>query len=361
MQLFYILVAIFMFGVLVAVHEFGHFAVAKLCKVRVIEFAIGMGPLLWSKDQGETKYSLRALPLGGYCMFDGDEEETRDERSLLSQGFFKQLAILLAGSAMNFLLGFLIMVVLYSSATAFYTTVVTGLAPEVSSEVALQAGDELYRIDGQRVYLYSDISTLLSLGDGDGFDLQVIRDGEKLTLQDVPLVYQSCTSQTGESYNGYGLYLGDIVEATPLLIVETAWNSTLNFVRTVKMSFEMLFAGDAGIEDMSGPVGIVDTISQVGAASPSVLIALENIAYFAALLSVNLFVMNLLPIPALDGGRIVFLVFNAITMLLFKKQIPEKYQNLITMVCFVALMAFGLLITFKDVFVIFKDFIPFLG
>lgn len=361
MQFFYILVAILMFGILVAIHEFGHFAVAKLCNVRVTEFSIGMGPLLWGRDRGETKYSLRAFPLGGYCMFDGDDEETRDERSLPSQGFFKQLAILVAGSGMNLLLGFLIMLVLYSSAVGFYTPTVTGLAPEVSSEVALKAGDEFYRIDGERIYLFSDISLLLSLGDGVSYDLVVIRDGEKVTLEDVPLTYQTYSAQDSGTYEGYGIYLGDIEEATPFTIAKTAWNSTLNFARMVKMGFEMLFTGDAGMEDMTGPVGIVDTISQVGTASATVWIALENIAYFTAMLSVNLFVMNLLPIPALDGGRILFLALNAITMLLFKKKIPEKYLNNITLVGFVLLIGFGLLITFKDVFMILQDVLPFLG
>ncbi|WP_409968684.1 M50 family metallopeptidase [Bengtsoniella intestinalis] len=361
MQLFYIFVAILMFGILVAIHEFGHFAVAKLCNVRVTEFSIGMGPLLWNFERGETKYSLRALPLGGYCMFDGDEEETRDERSLLSQGFFKQLWILLAGSGMNLLLGFLIMLGLYSSAVGFYTCVLTGLAPEVSSAVSLQAGDEIYRIDGERVYLFSDISLLLSMGDGESYDFVVIRDGEKVTFTDVPLVYQTYSAQDGSTYEGYGIYLGDIEEATVGRVVNTAWNSTLNFARMVKFGFEMLFSGEAGVEDVTGPIGIVDTISQVGTASATVWIALENIAYFTAMLSINLFVMNLLPIPALDGGRILFLVLNAGTMLVFKKKIPERYLNNVTIVGFVLLMGLGILITFKDVFVILQDLLPFLG
>lgn len=359
MQLFYILVAIVMFGILVAIHEFGHFAVAKLCGVRVLEFAIGWGPLLWRKEGEETKYSIRLLPLGGYCMLDDGQEGTADERTFKNQGFFKQLAILIAGVVMNMVLGFLLMVGLYSSATGFYTAELQGLAPEVSSAVTLEAGDVLYRIDGERVYAYSDVSTLLAMGDGNGYDLVVFRDGAKVSLDDVPLTYQTYTSQSGEAYTGYGLFFGTIEEATPLTVIKHAWYATLNFARTVRLSLGMLTSGEAGLEDMSGPVGIVDTISQVGMASPSILVALESIAYFAALLSVNLAVMNLLPIPGLDGGRIVFLAIDAVSMMLFRKKIPEKYMNAITNGCFMALLGLILLITFKDIWVIIKGFLPF--
>lgn len=361
MQFFYILVGIFMFGVLVAVHEFGHFIVAKLCGVRVIEFSIGMGPLIWGRDRGETKYSLRALPIGGYCAFDGEDNDNRDERSLPCQVYWKQTLIFVAGVAMNVLLAFVVMVGLYHSAQGFYVPVLTGLAPEVSTEVTLQAGDELYRIDGERVYLYSDVSTLLSMGDGDGFDMVVIREGEKVDLGTVPLVYQTYTSQTGEAYQGYGLFLGEIVAATPWVVAEISWNTVLNFARTVRMGFEMMFAGEAGVEDMTGYVGILGAVSDAGMAAPTVWAALENIAYLAAFLSVNLAVLNLLPIPALDGGRIVFLTVDTLAQKLFHKKIPDRYMNAINMVFFALLFGFIILITFKDVFVILQDLLPFLG
>lgn len=361
MQIFYIVIGIFMFGILVAVHEFGHFIVAKLCGVRVIEFSIGMGPLIWGREGEETKYSFRAIPIGGYCAFDGEDNDTRDERSLPCQGYVKQVLIFVAGVTMNVLLAFVVMLGLYHGAEGFYVPVLTGLAQEVSAEVTLQAGDELYRIDGERVYLYSDVSTLLSMGDGDGFDMVVIRDGEKVDLGTVPLVYQTYTSQTGEDYQGYGLFLGEIVVATPMVIVQTSWNTVLNFARSVRMSFQMLFNGEAGIEDMSGPVGIVETISEVGTSAPTVWIALENIAYLGAFLSVNLAVLNLLPIPALDGGRIVFLTVDTLAQKLFRKKIPDQYMNAINGVFFILLFGFIILITFKDVFTILKGFLPFLG
>lgn len=357
MTFVYILAAILIFGVLVAVHEFGHFITAKLCGVRVNEFSIGMGPQIWSKVKGETEYSLRVLPVGGYCAMEGEDEDSGDERSLVRQGFWRQFLIFAAGSLMNLLTGFLIILVLYSGASGFYKSEVMGFAPELEAAGTggLQTGDELWSIDGERVYLYSDVSLLLGLNKTGSFDLVVLRNGEKVALENVPLPQREYTSNDGISkYTGHGLYFGKVEEATLGGKLKNSWLNTLDFVRVVRLSLQMLISGEAGMKDLSGPVGIVSTISQVGADSENVRDAAENIAYFAAMLAVNLAVMNMLPIPALDGGKIFFLIVDVVALKLFRRRIPERYEAAVNTAGFVLLMGFMLVVTFQDVFKLFQ-------
>ena len=357
MKLIYILAAILIFGLLIAVHEFGHFITAKLCGVRVNEFSIGMGPLIWHKEKGETLYSFRAFPVGGFCAMEGEDEDTGDERSFVRQGFFKKFLILAAGSLMNFLSGVLILLVLYSSATAFMVDTVAGLAPEFerTGENGLMEGDRFYKVDGYRTYVSGDARLFLSYAD-DSVDIEVVRDSRHSVLEDVRR--QTYTSMDGTPYTGFGVYV--VPEAIPANLgvkLQYTWYQAIDFVQTVWFSLAQLVTGGAGMEDMSGPVGIVSTITQVGTEaqeSGGVLAALRSILYFGALLAVNLAVMNLLPIPALDGGRIFFLLIDAIALLLFKRTVPEKYQAFVNTAGFVLLMGFMLLITFKDVFQILR-------
>ena len=355
MTIVYILAAILIFGVLIAVHEFGHFAAAKLCSVRVNEFSIGMGPLIWHKETAETQYSLRLLPIGGFCAMEGEDEDSSDQRSLGRQGFFKKLVIFAAGSFMNFLAGFLIILAVYSGAAGFLIPAAAGVAPEFEQQngQTIQAGDIFYEINGERVYLYSDVSLLMGLHQGEPLDLVVLRDGEQVALDDV--AWGTYTGTEGETYQGYGIYIAgnQIEEATPWTVLKTSWLNTIDFVRIVRLSLQMLVTGQAGMDDLSGPVGIVSTITQVGTTSETIGAAVENILYLGAMLAVNLAVMNLLPIPALDGGKIFFLIIDEITMKLFRKKIPEKYETAVNAAGFVVLMGFMLLVTFNDVFKLF--------
>ena len=354
-SMLYILAAIFVFGLLVAVHELGHFLAAKACGVRVNEFSIGMGPEVWSTERGETQYSLRALPVGGFCAMEGEDEESDDERSLSRQGFWKKLIIFAAGAGMNLLTGFLILLLLYSGADGFFIPAIAGGAPEFEQNngVTLEANDVFWKINGERVYLYSDVDLLLGLNPGQPLDLVVLRDGKKVELND--LKFTTYTDQQGQTYQGYGIYR-DITqweEATPGTVLKTSWFNTVSFIRVVRLSLKMLFAGDAGVDDLSGPVGIVSTMTEVGEQAQEVggvLAAIESILYFAAMLAVNLAVMNLLPLPALDGGHILLLCVNTAAMALFGKQVPPKYEAVINGAGFVVLMGFMLLITFNDVF-----------
>ena len=346
----YILAAILVFGVLIAVHELGHFMAAKACGVRVNEFSIGMGPALWKKQKGETQYSLRLFPVGGFCAMEGEEEDSDDPTALNNQGFWAKLLIFAAGAAMNFIAGLLIILVLYADAQAFYMPVVAGFADGCPLESAdgLQEGDRLLRIDGEKVYVYSDISLLMGLNKTGAFDLQIERNGEVITLRDFTMERREYTDQNGKAYTGYGLYFG-AEEATLGRKLSYSWNNAMDFARLVRLSLQMLVTGQAGVKDLSGPVGIVSTMTQVGEQAATTRAAVENIAYLAALIAVNLAVMNLLPLPALDGGKIFFLVINAVSMQLFKKQIPAKYENYIHFAGLVLLLALMAVITFSDV------------
>lgn len=345
----YIIAAIFIFGVLIAVHELGHFLAAKACGVRVNEFSIGMGPALFHRQKGETEYAIRILPIGGYCAMDGEDEESDDPRSLTKQSLWKKLLIFAAGALMNFLAGFLLILILYSGTSTFSTTQVAGFAPEFDQEASsLQVGDVLWSINGERVYLFSDIDLLLNLGGGQEAELVVVRDGEKVDLGKVSLPYQTYTGTNGQAYNGYGIYVvGE--ESSVLRVVKYSWLNAVDFVRLVRLSLQMLLTGGASIQDLSGPVGIVSTITQVGKESETVAIAVQNIVYFAALIAVNLAVMNLLPLPALDGGRIFFLFLNGLLFGLFRRKIDPKYEGYVHMAGLALLLTLSLAVTFSDV------------
>jgi len=352
MTFVYILASVLIFGVRIAVHELGHFLAAKSCRVRVNEFSIGMGPAVWQRQRGETDYSLRLLPIGGYCAMEGEEGDSDDPRALNTQGFWKKFLVFVAGSAMNFLTGFLIILALYSTAGGFLIPAVAGSAPEFAQAngQTLETGDVFWSINGERVYLYSDVSLLLNLNSGKPLDLVVLRDGQKVELTD--LVWGTYTATDGKEYQGYGIYIArdQREKATIANKLKYTWLNSVDFVREVRLSLQMLLTGQASLNDVSGPVGIVSTITQVGKQSESAQAAVENILYLTALIAVNLAVMNLLPIPALDGGHILFLVLDAAAVALFKRKIPSKYETTLSMVFFVALMGFMVIVTFHDVF-----------
>lgn len=352
----YILAAILIFGVLIAVHELGHFLAAKSCGVLVHEFAIGMGPAIWKKTKGETTYALRVLPIGGFCAMEGEEEESDNPRALNNQGFFQKLVIYAAGSVMNFITGLLIVVILFSSAQAFYTAEITDIAEgsSMAQSGGLQVGDLILSVDGERVYNQGNVSMLLGLNTDGTYDFMVRRNGEKVSIKDLPLERKEFPDGKGGIYTGFGFTMGGIEKANVFTRLRYSWNSTMDFVRMVRLSLEMMLTGQAGIGDLSGPVGIVNTITEVGQQSETVRDAVDNIAYLAALIAVNLAVMNLLPLPALDGGKIFFLVINQVSLLLFRKQIPAKFENYIHVAGFILLLLLMAVVMFQDVWRLFQ-------
>ena len=351
----YIIIAILLFGILIAAHEWGHFIAARLCGVTVHEFAIGMGPQVWCKEGKKgTVFSLRALPIGGFCAMEGEEEESDDPHSLNNQGFWKKIFVFAAGAAMNFLVGVLIILILNFQAAGVLVPVAAGCAPEFAevNGAALMEGDEFYSINGSRIYLANDIDLLLMLAKREPIDLVVLRDGEKVEFHN--LAVGTFSDSEGNPYEGYGFYRSAVVkEATLGTRLQYSWYNSVDFVRTVWFSLKMLATGGAGVSDLSGPVGIVSTINEVGTQSASIADALANIAYFGAMIAVNLAVMNLLPIPALDGGHIMFLIVSTVAEKVFRKKIPMKYEAAINMVFLALLMGLMLFVTFNDVMKLF--------
>ncbi|MCI8329059.1 MAG: peptidase M50 [Oscillibacter sp.] len=348
MSFIYILAAVFIFGFLVAIHELGHFLAARLCGVRVNEFSIGMGPLLWHRETEETQYSIRLLPLGGFCALEGEDGDQEDPRSFSRQGFWKKFVIMAAGSFMNLLAGVAIIACLYVGASGFYVDQVAGFSEgfPLEGEDGLMEGDVFYKIDGWRTYLRGDAMMFLRFYDGESIDLEVIRDGKRVMLEDLPLTRGTYDGQPGR----FGLLVGaELVPADFWTTLRFVGYQTLDFIQQVWFSLVQLIKGNVEIKDFSGPVGIVTTITEVGSAAKTWIAAVRNIAFFAALLAVNLAVMNLLPIPALDGGRIFFLLVDAAAMRVFKRKVPEKYQAAVNMACFALLMGMMLLVTFYDV------------
>ena len=346
MTILYILLAILLFGVLIAIHEFGHFTAAKLCGVRVEEFAIGMGPVLWKEQKGETQYSLRAVPVGGFCAMAGEDEASDDPRAFTSQPVGKRLIILAAGSFMNFLLGLVIVIIIYAGATGFRAPVIADFMDGCPYESAggFQAGDRILSIDGHRIYQYSDIADFLSRGDGT-YDIVVRRDGKRVKLENfrlVPVEYE------GQETKMYGFYFG-YDEGTFGNKLRYSWNTTMEFGRWVWMGLEQLVEGQVSVNDMAGPVGIVDLMAETGEAAASTADAILDILYLGAFIAVNLAIMNMLPIPALDGGRVFLLLVTWVIEKITKKHLDPKYEGYIHaagMVLLLALMAF---VMFNDI------------
>lgn len=345
----YILVAILIFGVLILAHELGHFLTAKLFGVRVNEFSICMGPAIFQKKIGETTYSLRCIPIGGFCAMEGEDESSEDPGAFTSARRWKRAVILVAGSVMNFLMGLLILIVMYATVSGFSTPVIADFFEDCpyQGEDALQVGDALYKIDGRRVYLYSDVGMLLSRNKTGVFDLTVKRNGAFVELQDfemTPRAYE----ENGETVYRYGLYFGS-EEKTAYTVLKNAWYSALDFGRMVWMSLEDLISGLISVNDMSGPVGIVSVIAETGATSQTAGAAAMNIAYLAAFIAINLAVMNMLPIPALDGGRVFFLMITAALERIFRKKIDPKYEGYIHAAGMILLLAFIAYVSFRDI------------
>lgn len=349
-KLIYIIIAIVIFGLLIAIHELGHFLVAKACGVKVLEFSIGMGPQLWHKEGKETQYSLRLFPIGGFCAMEGEDGESDDPRAFGNTAGWKKFLVLIAGSASNFIAGMLLILCLFATSTGYVSTTLSGFVDgfPCQGETMLQAGDEIVSIDGSAVLLYSDISTLLNRGNGKTHDIVVRRDGEKITLNDLPLTPREYEVE-GKKVTMYGLYFQS-KEATFGSKLRLGLANSVDFVRMIWWSLEDLFTGAVGFSALSGPIGIVDAMGQMAESADGVRQAVDNLLYFAAFLAINLAFMNLLPLPALDGGRVFFLILNGLAVLLFRRRIPAKYEGYVHFGGLVLLLGLMVVVAVQDVY-----------
>ena len=351
-----ILFAILLFSLLIFVHELGHFMAAKASNVQVNEFSMFMGPAIFKKQKGETLYSLRCIPIGGYCAMEGEDKDTDNPRSFQKAAWWKRLIILLAGSFMNFIIGFLIVVIV--NASSLMVTMQIDYLRDGSSLLennGLRAGDVILQMDGRDISNNADFSAALQQDpEKTTFDVLVERDGEQVLLEGVLMeLREFAADEHGEAGKFYGITWATRKLTFPEVIT-TSWNDCVYFVKMVWMSIGMIFTGQAGLQDMSGPVGIVSMMNDMANASSSTLAAVLNLLYFGGFIAINLGVMNLLPIPALDGGRAVALLLTTAIQGITKKKIDTKYEAYIHAAGMVLLLGFMALILFKDIFTIFK-------
>ena len=331
-----LLVAILVFGFVIFFHELGHFLTAKLSGIRVLEFAIGMGPTLFSRERGGTKYAIRLLPVGGFVMMEGEDEESDSMDSFSRAPVGSRLLVTAAGAFMNFVLGFLVLIVVVAMQDSITSRTVAEFYPDATTQQSgLQVGDTIIAVNGRRCFIADDVSYEFARTQDAQADLTVLRDGEKITLEDVQF---DTAEQDGTEYMIID-FLVYPIEKTPLNVLREAGNWTLSYARLVLLSFVDLVTGRAAINDLSGPVGIVTVIGQVSA------IGLSPLLQLVALLTINLGILNLLPIPALDGGRLFFLIVEAIR----RKPIDPKYEIAVNSAGFVLLIGLMLFATFNDI------------
>ena len=337
MDFLYVLLAIFIFGVLILIHEAGHFLFARLFRVTVHEFAIGMGPKVISHTSKKSgiAYSLRLLPFGGFVSMAGEDEESDDPNAFNKKPVWQRFIITAAGAAVNLLAGILVMGILVATSKALPSTTIHHFDEKSTSVQYLQEKDQITAVDGTRVYTFNDLLYEIMRTGVEPIDITVKRNGTEITVADV--VFPTITDS--------GVVFGNVdfipyAEAkTPLNILKHA---CVRSASTIKMIWESLYdlvSGRYGVEAVSGPVGVTQAMSE--AASTGI----ANLVYLAVVISMNLGIMNLLPLPALDGGRLVFLLVEGIR----RKPVSPRIEGYIHFAGLAVLMLLMVLVTFKDI------------
>lgn len=335
-----IVLALIIFSVIVIVHELGHFLLAKYNGITVTEFSVGMGPRILSHEWGGTRYSLKILPFGGSCMMVGEEEESKEEGSFGSKSVWARISVVAAGPVFNFLLAFVLSVIIVAN-IGYDDTSVNVTPGYPAAEAGMQDGDEIVRMGGSRTYVYREISLYNSLYQGKAAEVTYRRNGENYTV----------TLQPVQDETGYYRYGFEKVTARTkgnvFQIIKYSYAELRYWLKATIESLLMLFRGQVGLDDMSGPVGIVGAIGDTYEANRSdgwYYVTLSMLM-MSVLLSVNLGVMNLLPIPALDGGRLVFLLIEAVR----GRALPQEKESMVHFVGFVLLMGLMVVILFNDI------------
>ena len=335
---FTILIAIVVFMLIILIHEFGHFVAAKSCGVLVHEFSIGFGPQIFKWKRKETQYSLRLFPIGGYVKLEGEDEESGDPRALNNKPAHKKLAVMAAGAAFNVITGFVVMTLSFALQPSFTTLSVDKILTDIPNSQAdklLEVGDEIVAIDGKNVWNFKDFSFLMgNVKENTPVQITVKRDGEKIDVEIMPVKYE-------------GRLLLGVQMATEKMNLKNAivcgFKETFFLVRVVIYSLMMLVTGKVPVSQMAGPVGTTVIIGQ--AAQSGIL----NLLYIFSLLSVNIGIFNLIPFPALDGGRIFFLLIEMVR----RKPIPPEKEGMVHFVGLVLLMILMVLVTSSDIYKLF--------
>ena len=330
------LVTIALFLVLIIIHEFGHFIAAKLLGVKVNEFAVGFGPKLFSKQGKETKYSVNLIPLGGYCAMEGEDEDSGDNRAFCNKKPWRRFIIVAMGALFNLILGLVIVAITLAPQKAFNSTVVAEFKENaVSSESGLMVNDKITEVEGRKIFSTYDLSYAFTNVKDGKIDMTVIRDGKRVELKDVAF---NSSEEDGISYLEVDFYVYGIKKTVGSYIEQT-FATAASYCAVVWRSLIDIIAGKYGISAISGPVGIT---AAIGSAAK---LNLANLLPIMALITINLGLFNLLPVPALDGGRLLFILIEMI----FRKPVPQKYEAAVHAAGFAVLIAFMLFITAKDI------------
>ena len=335
-----IILAILAFGMLVIVHEFGHFITAKRGGVQVNEFWIGMGPTLLKKQYHGTLYCLKVLPFGGACVMEGEDSESENEHAFGKASLPRRMLIVAAGALMNFLVGFLIVLAVMrpngpDGGYIISTLASVDSASTAAAEGGLMAGDEILKVDGYTILLRSDFEVALARGEDTTYEVVVRRNGEKITL---PAVQLEATIDAGDGRKMIGLTFAEQPDSIGLHL-SMAVRTSVSYARMVWASLGMLVSGQVGVDQLSGPVGVAEVMADT--AKYSMISFFQLVAF----ISINLGVMNLLPLPALDGGRLLFLIIEAVR----RKPVPPKYEGYIHAAGLVLLLALMVYVTGQDI------------
>ena len=337
-----IILAILAFGVLVIVHEFGHFITAKRGGVQVNEFWIGMGPTLLKHEHKGTLYCLKLLPFGGACIMEGEDGESENEHAFGKAKLPRRMLIVCAGALMNFLVGFLIVLAVMQPNGpngGYIVSTIASVDPASTAAGDLKAGDEILKIDGYHILVRSDFETALSCTASTTHKVTVRREGEKVTLPSVKL---EATVTDANGNKRIGITFAELPDSLGMHLSMSV-RTAVNYARLVWSSMGMLVSGQVGVDQLAGPVGMAEVMADT--AKYSMISFFQLVAF----ISINLGVMNLLPLPALDGGRLVFLIIEGIR----RKPVPPKYEGYVHAAGLMLLLMLMVYVTGQDVLRIF--------
>ncbi len=321
--------AILMFCVLIFIHELGHFVAAKASGVKVNQFALGMGPALFKFQKGETEYSLRLLPIGGYCAMEGEDTESEDSRAFNNKPAWKKTIIVIAGSFMNLVLAVLLMtIVVYHIGTAT-TTVASLVKDSPAIEAGIMEGDKILKIDGKEIKEWNDVSAVVADTTENQVDLVVERKGSEVALT------SALVEQDGRKMIGISPTLEKSVSGALVNGPKATWNMTKSMYDILKQ----LFTGQVSTKELTGPVGIIYMVNETSKAG------MINFLYLMALISLNLAIINMLPLPALDGGRLLFIIVRKFT----GRAITDEMEGKIQTVGLLLLFALMIYVTWNDI------------
>lgn len=336
------LLAIFLFGILIAIHEFGHFSFAKLFKVKVNEFALGMGPKILSKKKGETAYSLRLFPIGGFVSMEGEDEDSSDERAFNKKPAWQRFIIVAAGAILNLILGVIVVGICLSCSDLVGTRVVHSFFENATSETTgLQVGDEIIEINDTPVYSYKGIAFNLVRDRDNKIDMVVRRAGEKVELEGV--AFEQFEFEGRQYISQDFILVGE--KPNVFNVIKNAFLDSASIVQMVRLSLVDMLTGKYGVKDISGPIGTISAIAESTAEPEAFKDKILTALNFLSMITINVGVFNLLPLPALDGGRLFFIFIEMIR----RKPIPAEKEGKVHTVGLVLLLALMAVITISDI------------